>query len=226
MTCVNVSLATAQNVTTDAMLNALVEREELCRKLSLQTENSDAVPEQQIAGIVSRYFSALSERSETGAWHRVLEGLVRELTESGLLSFHTGNIAESRRLNIPRTAYYWYGGFVAKRVAMMLGCYDIYLWNEMMRPDSDVVFVGDARNVVACYFICQQMCRLLKAVRLNWRKQQGTWGSRAELDEAAHRYTQRLAEGIMDNGIFIGGDEQNSYRLYDYAEKHYAWAMR
>ncbi|MBN0647024.1 hypothetical protein JTM27_38070, partial [Pseudomonas aeruginosa] len=92
------SLATAQNVTTDAMLNALVEREELCRKLSLQTENSDAVPEQQIAGIVSRYFSALSERSETGAWHRVLEGLVRELTESGLLSFHTGNIAESRRL--------------------------------------------------------------------------------------------------------------------------------
>lgn len=203
-----------------------MEREELCRKLSLEAENGDAAPEQQIAGIVSRYFSALSERSETGAWHRVLEGLVRELTESGLLSFHTGNIAESRRLNIPRTAYYWYGGFVAKRVAMMLGCYDIYLWNEMMRPDSDVVFVGDARNVVACYFICQQMCRLLKAVRLNWRKQQGAWGSRAELDEAAHRYTQRLAEGIMDSGIFIGGDEQNSYRLYDYAEKHYAWAMR
>jgi len=86
---------------------------------------------------------------------------------------------------------------------MMLGCYDIYLWNEMMRPDSDVVFVGDARNVVASYFICQQMYRLLKAVRLNWRKQQGTWGSRAELDEAAHRYTQRLAEGIMDNGIFL-----------------------
>ncbi|ECC8259759.1 hypothetical protein DFU17_22185 [Salmonella enterica] len=220
------TLASAQNVTADAMLNALVEREELCRKLSLQAEKGDAVPEQQIAGIVSRNFSALSERSEISVWHRVLEGLVRELTESGLLSFHTGNVAESRRLNIPRTAYYWYGGFVAKRVAMMLGCYDIYLWNEMMRPDSDVVFVGDARNVVACYFICQQMCRLLKAVRLNWRKQQGAWGSRAELDEAAHRYTQRLAEGIMDNGIFIGGDEQNSYRLYDYAEKHYAWAMR
>ncbi|EDC2918756.1 hypothetical protein GAD60_21730 [Salmonella enterica] len=220
------SLAIAQNVTSETMLNALVEREELCRKLSLQAESDAAVPEQQIAGIVSRYFSALSERSETGAWHRVLEVLVRELTESGLLSFHTGNVAESRRLNIPRTAYYWYGGFVAKRVAMMLGCYDIYLWNEMMRPDSNVVFVGDARNVVVCYFICQQMCRLLKAVRLNWRKQQGAWGSRAELDEAAHRYTQRLAEGIMNNGIFIGGDEQNSYRLYDYAEKHYAWAMR
>jgi hypothetical protein len=79
----------------------------------------------------------------------VLEGLVRELTESGPLSFHTGNIAESRRLNIPRTAYYWCRRFCRKAVAMMLGCYDIYLWNEMMRPDSDVVFVGDARNVVA-----------------------------------------------------------------------------
>lgn len=30
----------------------------------------------------------------------------------------------------------------------------------------------------------------------------------------------------MDNGIFIGGDEQNSYRLHRYAEKKYAWAMR
>jgi hypothetical protein len=220
------SLAVANNVTPDAMLDALVEPEELCRRLSLQTDGRTTVPEQQIAGIVSRYFSALSEHSETDVWHRMLEVLVRELTESDLLSFHTGNIAESRRLNIPRTAYYWYGGFVAKRVAMMLGCYDIYLWNEMMRPESDVVFVGDARNAVACYFICQQMCRLLKAVRLNWRKQQGAWGSRAELDEAAHRYTQRLAEGIMENGIFIGGDEQNFYRLHNYAEKHYSWAMR
>lgn len=220
------SLAVANNVTPDAMLDALVEREELCRKLSLKRDSQTTVPEQQIAGIVSRYFSVLSEHSEIDAWHRTMEVLVRELTESDLLSFHTGNIAESRRLNIPRNAYYWYGGFVAKRVAMMLGCYDIYLWNEMMRPESHVVFVGDARNVVACYFICQQMCRLLKVVRLKWRKQQGTWGSRAELDEAAHRYTQRLAEGIMENGIFIGGDEQNFYRLHHYAEKHYAWAMR
>lgn len=80
---------------------------------------------------------------------------------------------------------------MAKRVAIMLGYYDIYLWNEMMRPDSDMVFVGDARNVVACYFICQQMGRLLKAVRLNWRKQKGPWGSRAELDETARRYMVR-----------------------------------
>ncbi|EHP4331134.1 hypothetical protein KO849_004198 [Salmonella enterica] len=102
------ALVIAQNVTSEAMLNALVTREELCRQLSLQADSDDTVPEQQIAGMVSRYFSALSERSETDACHRVLELLVRELTESDLLSFHTGNIAESRRLNIPRTAYYWY----------------------------------------------------------------------------------------------------------------------
>lgn len=220
------TLAAGQGVRPDEMLSALVEREELRRQLAPVPAGEDAVPEQQIAGVVSRHFASLSERSEADAWHMVLKALVLELTDADLLSFHTGNIAESRRLNIPRTAYYWYGGFVAKRVAMMLGCFDVYLWNEMMHPESDVVFVGDARNVVACYFICQQICRLLKAVRLNWRKQQGAWGSRAELDEAAHRYTQRLAEGIMENGIFIGDDEQNFYRLHRYAEKKYAWAMR
>ncbi|HAF2715626.1 TPA: hypothetical protein G8M05_004973 [Salmonella enterica] len=219
------TLAVGQGVMPDEMLSALVEREELRRQLAPVPAGEDTVPEQQIAGVVSRHFASLSERSETDAWHTVLKALVLELTDADLLSFHTGNIAESR-LNIPRTAYYWYGGFVAKRVAIMLGCFDVYLWNEMIRPESDVVFVGNARNVVACYFICQQMCRLLKAVRLNWRKQQGAWGSPAELDEAAHRYTQRLAEGIMENGIFIGGDEQNFYRLHRYAEKKYAWAMR
>ncbi|EDK0678359.1 hypothetical protein GFW62_21150 [Salmonella enterica] len=220
------TLAVAQNVTPDAMLSALVEREELRRQLAPVPAGEDTVPEQLIAGVVSRHFASLSEHSETKAWHLVLSALVSELVEADQLSFHTGNVTESRRLNIPRTAYYWYGGFVAKRVAMMLGCYHVYLWNDMMHPESDVVFIGDARNVVACWFICQQMCRLLKAVRLNWRKQQGAWGSRAELDEESHQYAKRLAYSVLDNGIFIGGDEQRSHRLYRYAEKHYARAMR
>ncbi|EBP9391898.1 hypothetical protein ATP18_25700, partial [Salmonella enterica] len=183
------TLAAGQGVRPDEMLSALVEREELRRQLA-PVPAGDIVPEQLIAGVVSRHFASLSERSETEAWHLVLSALVSELAEADLLSFHTGNMTESRRLHIPRTAYYWYGGFVAKRVAMMLGCFDVYLWNEMMHPESDVVFVGGARNVVACYFICQQMCRLLKAVRLNWRKQQGAWGSRAELDEESHQYAK------------------------------------
>ncbi|EJG5926752.1 hypothetical protein NAE50_005278 [Salmonella enterica] len=220
------TLAVAQNVTPDAMLSTLVEREELRRQLAPVPAGEDTVPEQLIAGVVSRHFASLSEHSETEAWHLVLSALVSELAEADLLSFHTGNVTESRRLNIPRTAYYWYGGFVAKRVAMMLGCYHVYLWNDMMHPESDVVFIGDARNVVACWFICQQMCRLLKAVRLNWRKQQGAWGSRAELDEESHQYAKQLAYSVLDNGIFIGGDEQRSHRLYRYAEKHYARAMR
>ena len=49
---------------------------------------------------------------------------------------------------------------------------------------------------------------------------------KGELDEVSHRYTQQLAEGIMENGIFIGGGEQDFYRLHRYAEKHYAWAIR
>lgn len=38
----------------------------------------------------------------------------------------------------------------------------------------------------------------------------------------AYNPTQQLAERITDNGIFIGGDEQNFYRLKRYTEKHYA----
>lgn len=220
------TLAAGQGVMPDEMLSALVEREELRRQLAPVPAGEDTIPEQLIAGVVSRHFASLSEHSETQAWHLVLSALVSELVGADLLSFHIGNVTESRRLNIPRTAYYWYGGFVAKRVAMMLGCYHVYLWNDMMHPESDVVFIGDARNVVACWFICQQMCRLLKAVRLNWRKQQGAWGSRAELDEESHQYAKRLAYSVLDNGIFIGGDEQRSHRLYRYAEKHYARAMR
>ncbi|EAR0283676.1 hypothetical protein YS65_003285 [Salmonella enterica subsp. enterica] len=41
-----------------------------------------------------------------------------------------------------------------------------------------------------------------------------------------HQYAKRLAYSVLDNGIFIGGDEQRSHRLYRYAEKHYARAMR
>lgn len=220
------TLAAGQGVTPDDILSTLVEREELRRQLAPVPAGDDAVPEQQIAGVVNRHFASLSERSETEAWHLVLSALVSELVEADLLSFHAASVTESRRLHIPRTAYYWYGGFVAKRVAMMLGCYQVYLWNDFMCPDSDVVFVGEPRNVVACWFVCQQMCRLLKIVRLSWRKQQGAWGSRAELDEESHQYAKRLAYSVMDNGIFIGGDEQRSHRLYRYAEKHYAWAMR
>lgn len=216
------TLADGQGVTPDDMLSALVEREELRRQLASVPVGEDAVPEQQIAGVVSRHFASLSERSEVEAWHLALGALVSELVEADLLSFHVASVTGSRRLHIPRTTYYW---FVAKRVAMMLGCYQVYLWNDIMCPDSDVVFVGEPRNVVVCYFVCQQMCRLLKTLRLSWLKQQGAWGSRAELDEESHQYAKRLAYSVMDNGIFIGGDEQRSHRLYRYAEKHYARAM-
>ncbi|EBP9336631.1 hypothetical protein ATP20_26880, partial [Salmonella enterica] len=111
------TLAAGQGVRPDEMLSALVEREELRRQLA-PVPAGDIVPEQLIAGVVSRHFASLSERSETEAWHLVLSALVSELAEADLLSFHTGNMTESRRLHIPRTAYYWYGGFVAKRVAM------------------------------------------------------------------------------------------------------------
>lgn len=68
---------------------------------------------------------------------------------------------------VPRTAYYWYGGFVAKRVAMILGCFDVYLRNEIMRPDSNMVFVGDARNVAPTTF-CIALRSTLRSLAKRW----------------------------------------------------------
>ncbi|EBP9406054.1 hypothetical protein ATP26_27010, partial [Salmonella enterica] len=79
------TLAAGQGVRPDEMLSALVEREELRRQLA-PVPAGDIVPEQLIAGVVSRHFASLSERSETEAWHLVLSALVSELAEADLLS--------------------------------------------------------------------------------------------------------------------------------------------
>lgn len=69
----------------------------------------------------------------------VLKALFPELTESDFLSFHTGNITESCRLNIFRMAYYWYGAGVHDA-----GGFSVYLWNRNYTAgaESNVAFVG------------------------------------------------------------------------------------
>ncbi len=79
------TLAVAQNVTPDAMLSALVEREELRRWLAPVPTGEGTVPEQLIAGVVSRHFASLSERSETEAWHLVLSALDKPAAHGGVV---------------------------------------------------------------------------------------------------------------------------------------------
>lgn len=101
---------------------------------------------------------------------------MRTLMDKDYLKYHVNSEAESERLTIPRTAYYWYGGVIAKRVAQLFDTYDVYLWHEYLQPNSEVVFVGEAPNVVVSYFVCQKLCRLVKQMRSQYRKVHGEHG--------------------------------------------------
>lgn len=216
------SLSAGKNLSTEAILNSLVAREELLHKLSgLQNSGASVTQEQQIADIVSRHFSSLPNNSSADTWRRMSGELVRELILSDLLSFYTDDIVESHPLSISRSAYYWYGGYVAGRVATMLGCVSIYLWDGATHPCSNVIFIGEFRNAVACYCICQQSCRLLEGVILNLcQTEKGS-----EIREESYQYVRHLAQVGMGSDIAISGDELNMARLRCYAEKNYGWAV-
>ncbi|MEX9843731.1 hypothetical protein AB7X06_21555 [Providencia rettgeri] len=88
--------------------------------------------------------------------------------------------------------------------------------------NSEVVFVGDAQNVVVSYFVCQQLCRLIKQMRSQYRKQQGSWGTRTQLDDIANEYASRFVRGIMENPLYIA----DFARLFTYVERRYAYTLR
>ncbi|MBH2548091.1 hypothetical protein I5Q23_24575 [Serratia marcescens] len=217
------ALAATQGLSAETLLRTWVDRDELRQQLT-PSATLNAVPEQHIAGLVSRHLAPLSADSEVIDYRTALDSLLLALTDAELLSLTLRDVAESRRLAIPRTAYYWYGGVVAKGVSRMLGTLEVYLWHDFMRPESEVMFVGDARNVVASYFICQQLCRVLKSARTAFRKQQGHWASRRQEEEYAYEHIFRFAQGVMDTGIDMG-NAQDDARLFDYACRHYAYAM-
>ena len=151
---------------------------------------------------------------------------MNELLEKKLINLRVpkNSIAESNRLYITRTDYYWYGGVVADRVAKMLGSLEVYLWRERLMTESEVIFLGTANNVVAGYFICERVCKLLKKMKNSYKKEQGTWGSKKDIEDTANQYVYRFAQGIIPPAIFIY-DEDSQLLLIDYAHAHYSYAM-
>ena len=189
-------------------------------------QNESNTPIQVIAEIVNRHFLALSASSEIYEYHGVFKDLLEELLEKKLLNLNVPEncIAESQRLPIPRIAYYWYGCVIAKRVAQTLGAFDVYLWHEILATESEVVFVGAPNNVVACYLITDRICKLLKKVKSAYKKDQGHWGSKREIEEAANDYIYRFSQGVMEIDVYIY-DEDSQLRIIDYAAEKYAYAM-
>lgn len=217
-------LAKTQNVSPQQLFESWLTQEDLRQRT--HQHSPKILPEQEIASLVSQHFATLTPDSEVPDYHQALRALMRTLMDKDYLTYHVSSVAESERLTIPRTAYYWYGGAIAKRVAQMFGTYDVYLWHEYWQPNSEVVFVGEAQNVVVSYFVCQQLCRLIKQMRSQYRKQQGSWGTRTQLDDIANEHASRFVRGIMESPLYIGGGEADFARLFTYVERRYAYTLR
>jgi hypothetical protein len=114
--------AAQANMTADQWINYLldheIERTEILNyvKSGAGAGNDSDTPVQVIAEVINRYFSGLSNRSEIFEFRAVLQELMHELLEEQLVRVLVPEhmIAESKRLKIPRTDYYWFGGVVAK----------------------------------------------------------------------------------------------------------------
>ena len=205
---------------------ATIECNQISNDEESRVDNKINTPVQAISEVINRHFKVLSHTSEVFEYQNVFEELMKELLEKKLINLKVpkNSIAESNRLYIPRTDYYWYGGVVADRVAKMLGSLEAYLWRERLMTESEVIFLGTANNVVAGHFICERVCKLFKKMKNSYKKEQGTWGSRKDIEDAANQYLYRFALGIIPPAIFIY-DEDSQLRLIEYAHDHYAYAM-
>lgn len=214
----------------DQLINYLLEediaRNQLLHDANDKTDNDTNSPVQLISKIINEHFATLSEHSETFEFQAVIEELMNDLLKKKLLNLKVpqNNIAESQRLKIPRIAYYWYGAIVAKRIAMMFGAYKVYLWNEILHPESEVIFLGTPNNVVACHLICDRVCKLFKKIKTNYKKTQGGWGNKKDIEDEANRYMYQFAEGIIsfDTAIY---DEDSQMRLIEYSSDKYSYTM-
>jgi hypothetical protein len=205
---------------------ATIECNQISNDEESRVDNKINTPVQAISEVINRHFAVLSHTSEVFEYQTVFEELMNELLEKKLINLRVpkNSIAESNRLYIPRTDYYWYGGVVADRVAKMLGSLEVYLWRERLMTESEVIFLGTANNVVAGYFICERVCKLFKKMKNSYKKEQGTWGSRKDIEDTANQYLYRFALGIIPPAIFIY-DEDSQLRLIEYAHGHYSYAM-
>ena len=182
---------------------------------------------QSVIEIINQYTRELDNRSDVDQYHVVVENIFSTMLESNLISMKvlTNSIAESERLNIPRVAYYWYGGSIAKHCARLFGTYAVYLWHDMLATESEVVFIGMPSNVIASYQLCSKLCRLLKSAKAKYKKDAGKWGASAEVEDDANQFISTFSRGICGEAIGIY-DEDGFGLIHDYAMEHYRYAMR
>ena len=165
-----------------ALLNTLIddeiERHRLLKIFNeLNKEDPKAtVPTVQITVICKKHLSVLNHQSESFAIRKAIESLYADLLDQKIIfvNIRKGDIVKSKILKTTRVDYYWYGGILAKNIAMCFGTLDIYLWHDLLHPFSEIVFVGMPTNVEVCYQVFLHLYQLFKNLKLLIKKIQAT----------------------------------------------------
>lgn len=227
------AFAAKAGISPDALLNTLIDDEIERYRLLKISDNLDkegskeTAPSQKITKICKKHLSLLNHDSESFTIRKAIESLHADLLSQKTISVNTrkGSIVESQRLKPSRVAYYWYAGVLAKRIAMWFGALDVYLWNELLHPFSEVLFVGMPTNVEICYQVFLHLYQLFEKTKVAYKKNAGNWSSKKEMEEEANHYMYKFVQELNHTQAFIENDDCNKL-LYDYADKKFAYAMR
>lgn len=228
------ALANKAGISPDEVLNTLtsdeIERNRLLKisdELDKERTTKETAPSQKIAKICNKHLSKLDHESESFAIRKTIENLHTDLLRQKIVSVNTrdGCIVESPRLKTSRVDYYWYAGVLAKRTAMWFGTLDVYLWDELLHPLSEIVFIGMPANVEICYQVFLHLYQLFKKAKASYKKDAGNWGSKRDMEEEVNHYMCKFAQELDHTQAYIENDDCNKL-LYNYADKKFAYAMR
>ena len=221
-------------ITPDALLNTLIndeiERNRLLKisdEIAQEKTNETTVPSQKIAKICKQHLSVLNHDSESADIRSAVENLHRDLLRQNLLFVNAreGSIVASKRLETKRLDYYWFAGSLSKHTAMWFGAADVYLFHEMLSPESEGLFVGMPTNVEVCFQVFTHLYQLLKTVKVAYKKEAGNWGKKNEVENDANRYMSNFVEELQHTQAFIE-NEDYSKPVYDYVVEHYSYTLR
>jgi hypothetical protein len=227
-----ITLANNSGISTDALLNMLIddeiERQRLL-KISDDTQKEDsklAVPSQQITKICKKHLSALDCDSENIDIRQAIENLYIDLLQQKLLFVNSreGCIAESKVLKTSRVAYYWFAGILAKNTGLCFGTLEVYLWHNLLHPFSEIVFIGMPTNVEVSYQVFLHLYQLFLKIQITYKKNNRGYGSKSQQEEQVNRYMCDFAQELDHINAYIENDNCN-HLLYNYADKKYAYTM-
>ena len=223
--------AKLNNLSTEAylqfLLNDDLERWRLLSFCQNQVIDPNMPAVHEITQVINEELNLLEPTSEVDEFREALEQLYERLLREKRINTkaNPNRIGESQRLKIPRVAYYWYGGTLAKACGRWFHTENVYLWDELFHTDSEVLFVGSPENVVVSYQVCYRLCQLFKKSKSLYKKQAGSWGSKQDVEDEANDYISMFARGV--NEADCGWLDEDDYGvLFDYIEKHYRYTLR